>query len=164
MARGRSGSRGLKDWGGVNFGSTTVSLTQAQMGTSLLDVEPVTLLRIRGNLLVKGTPNAVADDDVVGLGFIVATDNAVAAGGASLPGPILNPDAPWIWHQYVPLSAGSAGLLGDDIGSVVRVDVDSKAMRKLGISEQLVLVAEISTDEYASVTLNGGFRVLALHS
>jgi len=162
MARGRD-SRRLYDWGGFAFGSTILTSTQVIIG-SLLDVEPVTLMRIRGEILVKGTPDAISDDTVVGLGAIVVSDNAAAAGGVSVPGPINDLDAPWVWHSFLGLNAGSAGLLGDDIGSVGRVMVDSKAMRKLGLNETLVFVGETSTNDYAAVAINGGFRVLAMHS
>ena len=151
------------DWAGATFGATIASVTQAIV-LSFLDVEPVTLMRTRGNILIKGTPDAVGDDAVVGLGVIVVSDNAAAVGGTSVPGPINDPDAPWVWHQYVPLDAGSAGLLGDDIGSIARVEVDSKAQRKIGINETAVMVIELSLADYASVRISGGLRFLAMHS
>ena len=163
MARGNSPRR-MYDWGGFSFGPVTLTTTQAILGNNLLDIEPVTLVRSRGFLLIKGTPDAIADNAVVSLGLIVVSDNAAAVGGTSVPGPGNDPDAPWIWHQFVPLQAGSTGLLGDDIGSVVRVEIDSKAQRKLGINETLILVGETSSGTYSSITVNGGVRALAMHS
>ena len=163
MANVRSRSRGTKDWAGGVGSTVALTSTQAILLT-FDDLEPITVLRIRGNFLIKGTPNNIADADVVGLGAIVVSDASAAVGGVSVPGPIADPSAPWLWHQYVPLQAGSAGLLGDDIGSVVRVEVDSKAMRKLGLAEKLVIVGELSTGEYATVLVNVGIRTLALHS
>ena len=159
MARARR----LYDWAGFVFGATTLSVTQSILG-SFIDIEPVTFMRHRGNLYVKATPDATGDDTVVGLGLIVVSDNAAAAGGASVPGPINDPDAPWVWHQYVPLDAGTAGLTGDDIGSNVRVMIDSKAQRKVGINETMILVGELSLADFASVRLSGGVRALAMHS
>ena len=114
--------------------------------------------------MIKGTPDSAADDDIVGMGLIVLNSNAVAVGGVSVPGLINNPEASWLWVQYVPLNAGSAGLLGDDIGSVARIELDTKAQRKLGINEVLALVGESDALEYASITVNGGIRALAMHS
>ena len=156
-------TRRTYDWTGFTWGATTVSVTQVILGT-VLDVEPITLMRCRGNILVKGTPDAVGDDAVIGFGLIVVSDNAAAVGGVSVPGPINDPDAPWVWHQYVPLDAGSTGLLGDDIGSVVRFEVDSKAQRKIGINETLALIVEASLADYATVRTTGGIRFLAMHS
>jgi len=163
MARIRGGSRGVKEWGGGPFAITTLTTTQAVLATFSESGSPSTILRIRGWVTVKGTPNATGDDDVVGLGIIIVELAAASAGGVSVPGPINDEGSPWIWHQYVPLQAGSAGLLGDDIGSVVRVEIDSKAMRKMGINQRLILVGELTTGEYAFVSVNGGFRALVLH-
>jgi len=163
MARGRAGPRGTKAWDGFTFNETALALTQVVLGFTAAG-EPVTFLRNRGNILVKGTPDAATDDDIVGFGIITVSDNARAVGGSSVPGPIADPDAPWIWHQYVPLQAGSAGLLGDDIGSIVRVDIDSKAMRRMTPNENLILVGELSTGLFSTVTVNGGLRSLIMHS
>jgi len=162
-ARGSTGSRGAKDWALSFFNGVTLSGTQAIIST-LTDASPVTVLRSRGHILVKGTPDATSDSGVVGLGIIVVGDAAAVVGGASVPGPLTDGSGPWIWHAIVPLAAGQAALAGDDIGSFARVDVDSKAMRKLGIAEQLVLVGQVgSGNSYASVSVIGGIRVLALH-
>ncbi len=162
MARGRTGSRGTKEWGGGPFGQAVLTTTQAILA-SFTDVDPSTILRIRGNIFVKGTPDAASDQDVVGLGICIISDEAAAVGGASVPGPIASESYPWIWHQYVPLQAGQATLLGQDIGSMRNVEIDSKAMRKLGIGQTFVLVGELFTGTFAEVRVNGGFRVLVMH-
>ena len=159
----RSGSRGTKDWGGVTIAETTLSTTQAILAT-FTDVEPITLLRSRGEFMISGVPDAIGDDDVVGLGIIVVSDASAGVGGASVPGPINDLGAPWIWHMFVPLLAGTAAVDAQAIGDNARVSVDSKAMRKVGLAESLIVVAELTTGAYASVTLTGGVRFLALHS
>jgi len=163
VANARGGSRGVKEWGGGPFAEQALSITQGLLATFFEAGSPSTILRIRGQFVVKGTPDAVTDDDVVGLGLIVISEAAAVAGGASVPGPINDEGSPWIWHQYVPLVAGQAALLGQDIGSIVRVEIDSKAMRKLGINERLALVGELTTGSYAAVSVTGGFRILVLH-
>ena len=163
MARGRrSGRRGAVEWGGGPFSEAAIGTTQSILA-SFTDVDPSTILRVRGQYLIKGTPDAATDDDVIALGLGIVSDAAAGVGGASVPGPINAPEFPWMWHNYVALSAGSAGLLGDDIGSIYRGEIDTKAMRKLTPGETLVLVAELTTGTYASVTVNGGFRALVMH-
>ena len=98
MAHRGRGPRRSYDWAGMFFGPTTLAATQVILGSALIDNEPVTVMRVRGNILVKGTPDAVADDNVVGLGLIVLQSQAFTAGGASVPGPIADPSAPWLWH------------------------------------------------------------------
>ncbi len=153
----------LKTWTGVTMGETSIlSTTQAALGGIGITVSSrSTLLRIRGNILVKATPDAIGDDAVAGLGIAIVSTDALVVGGTSLPGPLGDPDWPgWIWHQYVPLMAGSASLGGDDIGSFVRVPVDSKAMRKMGPNESIAVIGHLSAVTYAAVVVNGGFRFL----
>jgi len=91
------------------------------------------------------------------------SEQAGAAGGVSVPGPISDEDASWLWHRYVVMNAGTAALTGDDIGSMVRGVIDSKAMRKKKVNESLILVGQLFTGLYAAVEVNGGFRILIQH-
>ena len=163
MARARGGSRGVKEWGGVVFAEVNLTQTQSLLASFIESGSPSTILRVRGQIFIKGTPDAITDDENVGLGLIVVSEQSAVVGGASLPGPIQSIQSPWLWHQFIPLAAGTAALTGNDLGSMVRVDIDSKAMRKLGIEERLVLVGELSTGLYAAVSVTGGLRVLVLH-
>ena len=122
------------------------------------------MLRTRGEFLIHAVPNAAADNDVLGIGLIVATVQAVTAGGASLPGPISNVDAEWAWHTFVPFDAISLTAADPNARSVVvRIPLDSKAMRKLGTNQSYALIAELSTGTFANVEVIGGFRVLIGH-
>ncbi len=154
----------MYEWIGQDFGLTVLSATQVILGVGTAETDPVTIVRNRGEIFVKGTPDAVADDTVVGLGIIVVSRQAESVGGTSVPGPIADPQASWIWHQYVPLSAGTAGITGDDLGSMVRVSVDSKAQRKMNVNESLAFIAELSTAQYSAVSVNGGIRTLFMAS
>ncbi len=160
MARGRSSGR-QKEWGGGPFASASLGITQSVIAT-LSFSQQRTLIRSRGNLLISGVPDAAGDDTVVGLGLIVLADEAIAAGGAAVPGPIANEIADWLWHQFVPLRAEVTGANDASIASTVRVELDSKAMRKVNATEGISLIAELSTAEYSSVNLTGGFRILTL--
>ncbi len=163
MARARTGSRGVKEWGGTTFNEITITTTQGILTTFIEAGSPSTILRVRGNIAVQTTPDAASDDDVLGLGLIIVSDASAAIGGSSVPGPIADPASPWIWHQYVPFLASTTAIAGDAILQEARVEIDSKAMRKLGINETAVLVGEMDTGSFAAVTATGGIRVLVLH-
>ena len=154
-----------KVWAGAVFGESTLTVTQKLL-TSISGASAVdeTVLRSRGEVLIVGVPDAVTDDEVVGLGLMVVTLDAAGVGGVSLPGPIANLDADWLWHQLVPL-ASAAVTAGSDsaIGLVVRVPIDSKAMRKVPLNRTVVLVAELSTGEMSEVRVNGAIRILFGH-
>jgi len=164
MPRGRSTGRGArlrKIWAGVVIADVAVSTTQAVVATIVSGLDN-TVLRIRGNILVFATPDAAGDSDVLGLGFAVVTDDAASAGGTAVPGPIASPTVDtWLWHQYVPLNAvGRTAIGADNLGCVARVEIDSKAMRKMPPGKSLALISELSTGEMALVNISGGFRAL----
>ena len=163
MARGHGRSRGTKEWSGTTFPLTTLTTTQAVLASFSHDVTE-TILRVRGALMVVGIPNAAFDDDVAGFGLIVVTDQALAAGGASIPGPIADPTASWMWHQYVPLTSVAATAASDvGLGLWARIEIDSKAMRKVDRNQTMVLVGELDTGEFNIASVSGGIRILALH-
>ena len=160
MARTRS--RGTKEWSGVALAPLALTTTQALLVAFAHDLQE-TILRIRGQFLATGVPDTAFDDETVGVGAIVVTDNAVAAGGVSLPGPISDPDASWIWHAYMPLMSLATTSASDvALGCFDRVIVDSKAMRKSNRNESLAFVGQLATGDFGSVRIQGGVRVLSL--
>ena len=162
MPRPRGRSRGVKEWSGITFPLVTLSTTQAVLAV-FPSTFPDTVLRVRGFIHITGVPDAALESDQVGLGLIVASDPAVAAGGAAVQGPIADADGKWLWHQYVPLmSMAATSASGTEIGLQARIEVDSKAMRKVGSNESLILVGELSTGGLVTVRAHGGFRVLKL--
>ncbi len=154
-----------KTWLGAT-NTAQVSLTTTQVGMTFLATadEPdqdVTLLRSRGQVWVTATPDAAGDFVVAAFGLIVVHGNALTAGGASLPGPIENIDADWLWHQFVHLDAVSVSASdGQSIGLNARIEIDSKAMRRVPRTHVVVLMAELSGSAMASVTAAGAFRLL----
>ena len=144
--------------------------TASAVGTTLVpestleNVPEPTLVRIRGSILctmlsAAAVPNAV----FLTLGIKLATATAVAASSFELPGTDIGSD--WIWWQKVPLVLITGGSVaspnGDGLTSNVRVDVDSKAMRKVKQNEVLILVAENQVSESTgTVGVDGGVRVL----
>ena len=150
-----------KNWDGGFFGEEAVTTAQKVHGGIGFSVTgKATILRIRGNWLIKGTPDAVSDDMVIGLGIMIVSTDSATVGGTSVPSPLGDPGSPWLWHQYVPLMAGQTALLGQDIGSMVRGEIDTKAMRKIGPNQSLVFISNENGGGYASVALSVGFRVL----
>ena len=167
MARDRRPSGRLKEWTGSTVGEQNITTTQALLSSQISPVldQTYTHIRLRGELLFVAVPNAAADHDIAAIGAIVVQEQAIAAGGVSLPGPIADPEADWLWHQYVPLRSAAATAANDEaIGLFARVTVDSKAMRKIKKDQELVLVVESSTGEFASITVQGGVRALVLLS
>ena len=165
MARQRRGGQRMsKHWSAATINDEVVPLAQIQIGSSFTNAGGFdqTVLRCRGSLLISATPDAAADADVAAFGICVVSNEAAAAGGASLPGPINNPESDlWLWHTFVPLKSLAASAASDvALGLTCRVELDSKAMRKMPSDTSLVMVGEILTGEMGAVVVSGGWRVL----
>ncbi len=111
-------------------------------------------------LLSLEIPTA-GDKQVVAAGLIVVTIEAITAGVASVPSPIGVPEADWFWHQYIPFSSE---VTADDtaLGSLVaRVDIDTKAMRKIKPNQGVVMALDLADlGGTATVSVVGGYRML----
>jgi len=169
FARGRPAGRGArlrKVWcAGTPFDRATMGVTQSVISSCAIAEAGAlegTVLRTRGEVLVTGDPNATTDSDLLALGICIVTDNALAVGGASVPGPLNDDGADyWLWHRYVPMdSAGETAVRADSISSIVRVEIDSKAMRRVGQDSAVVLIGELLSGDYASIIVSGGIRFL----
>ena len=140
MARQRSGRRSDYTWNGAAFDDGDVS-SGAVLRVIATMQGAGTIVRVRGRVCANLIQVAIVGAARVDYGIIIADDDAVAAGAASLPSPTTDLDAEWLW-------LGSAFLVGRDTtitnntGGISRdiVDIDSKAMRRVKQNEQIVLV------------------------
>ena len=161
MARGR---RLQKSWIGISSSSpVALSTTQGLIVSVTLGegTKSSVLLRSRGNLLISAVPDAASDADMAAFGLIVVQQRAEIAGAGSLPGPFEDDGADWLWHQYVPLDANpDTAAASNSIGTNVRVEVDSKAMRRIPTDHAVVLMGELGFGNFASVSVMGAVRFL----
>ncbi len=165
MARPRSAHRTfgrrqarLTDWIGPAIqGSVNVASGGASIISSASFDAPATIVRTRGNVAV--IPQSFAADlNVFGaIGVGIVSDEAFNAGVASIPEPFA--DADWsgwyLWRSF------SYTLELGDATSIMTVnwnfEVDSRAMRKVGSNETLVVVAE---SQGGAFSLFAGVRTL----
>ena len=121
-----------------------------------------TLVRSRGDVEMFLTAVGASGDGFEGaLGMGLASQNAVAAGIASVPTPITDIDWDgWVWHRMFSLH-GSAATASEDNALPSRFfEIDSKAMRKVGTEMSLYLAFEMTEIGTAVMNLFGGVRVL----
>ncbi len=164
MARRSRGGRLAKQWSGATFDKVAMSTTQVGFiaFTATEGGEDETVLRVRGDILVVASPDAAADSAIFALGAIVVQVNAFSVGGLSLPGPVVDIGADWLWHTFVSLEvAGATSVAGDNIGIIHRVVVDSKAMRRVPDDSMIAFVGELTAVDFAAVEITGGLRVLS---
>ena len=128
-------------------------VTQAEME----NVPNPTLVRTRGEIGVYGDMTADDAAILVGFGLMVADTKAFTIGTTALPLPLTDPDSDdWFWYTTRMLINAPTGIT--DQLSAASIAVDSKAMRKIGGDETVVLVAEID-DHGSGIGVNFGFAL-----
>jgi len=168
MARGRSGRKTDYNWFSAagDILGMDLAIATAQLGAganSLLTFTAAqTVVRLRGQFFAQLDATAVDERVVIAVGLIVVSENAAGAGITSIPHPFTDSSEDWIWHGFMHLSSLAEGSVVND-ALFDRQIIDSKAMRKVRLSEQLAFVAEVadSTDGGGTVDLTYGYRILS---
>ncbi len=94
------------------------------------------------DLFLRGGVNAPGDGYFGAVGIAIASDQAFTAGVSSLPTPLSEASANvWLWHQYLSVH-GEATDVGE-ASSNQRIEIDSKAMRKLRDDDVIVAVMQV---------------------
>jgi len=166
MARGVSRRplvRGVKRtsmWIGSRLTLTTVTAGTptllATLNAAALAQRPFTIIRTHVMLSIATDQTASAEFVQGALGFQVVTDKAAAAGVASVPTPLGQPDADFFVYQpfqdrfVIFDSTGTQEMNG--AGNVWMID--SKAMRKVGPDDDVAVTIENIVNGYV-VALEG---------
>ncbi len=122
---------------------------------------PFTIMRIRGQLLAQLNAAAVNERVVLAVGIIVITEEQSSTGVTAIPNPQTDMDADWIWHGFLTVTSGQEAAIVNE-GLIDRLEIDSKAMRRVkpGMSLALVAAVAFSVDQAGSVDFMYGARVL----
>ena len=114
-----------------------------------------TIVRTRGSISIA-PQTMVADVDIQGaFGIGIVSDEAFAAGAASIPGPWTNGDwGGWfVWRPFA-FQVEFIDGTGSRIVAWPQLEIDSKGMRKVAANETLVVMAE---------SQGGAFSIAAPH-
>ncbi len=114
--------------------------TAVAAGVGVVD-EEFTITRLIGNFTVKSTvdtANAVAG---YALGCYVARGEAVAAGVASLPSPVSDPDAEWLYYNVGRVSRGNTASIDNGLASVY-MPFDVRGQRIVRAGSTVVWIGE----------------------
>ena len=133
-----------------------LSLTAAE-----LLLRPFTIVRTRFLIKYSSDQLAVSETAQGALGMMVVSDQASAAGAASIPGPRTNADAPWFVYEGLVdpfLFASGVGFTGGGSGGYM-TKVDSKSMRKVGNNEDVVVMLEQRATFGGQVAIEGRLLV-----
>ena len=161
-------SRRLTEW---SSGPTSAAKQNTQAaGKIMIDtgqqaLSSITVIRLRGELGIWIEVATSIDDGFTqyGAGIGIVSVDAFDIGITAVPGPLSDASwGGWMWsHTGSALISRSADESLDSFGSV-RIPIDSKAMRKIGINEVVVGVVEFLTEiGTASASFQMGTRMLS---
>ena len=147
-------------WTGAQSSATVILATPQNVQivvteAALENVPNPTLVRTRGMITLRGLLSADQSSIICGVGLAVLGAKEVAVGTTAVPLPLTNSDDDrWFWYHAVGLQSAPSGIT-DMIHSQF-VNVDSKAMRKVGSNEVVALVIEL-----ADVSAGVGVQVIS---
>jgi len=126
-------------------------------------LQQITILRIHGflEILLQSTDAALAGFNwAAGIGIVSA--DAFATGQAAMPTPFGDIDwKGWMWHEMGAMhSVFGAAAAGDPSDNPVRVEIDVKSMRKIGVNETIFMSFQPGELGTSVLQVLGGTRML----
>jgi len=149
-------SRRRTGWTGGPGSSVNGSLTSSVVqliGSGLATLaDGLTLIRTRGSFQCHLTSASGAGDGFhCALGLCVINENAFAVGATAVMDPIADVDWDgWFYHQFFDVHAASTTITNTGGNAQVRIDIDSKGMRKMGEGDVVVGILESSEEGTAA--------------
>ena len=158
----RGGFRPPTEWESVsNVGLTNIAAATKVIVASFVVTGPSeTVKRVRGLIHWKSDQLTASEYTIGAFGMLVVSEDAFAAGAASIPGPFTDASSDlWMVHQYVVSDMIFGSAVGFDSAGGRSYEIDSKAMRKVTEEERLVVMFENGSADAAQFGF--GLRVLA---
>ena len=163
----RSTNRPNRSWAGnvspglpitVGAGSKAIVGTFVPSNPGIDDV----ILRTVGMIAIQTDDETAAEEQTGAFGMMIVTDLAVAAGAASIPGPVTDIDNDG-WFVHVPFVqstflTGTPNLFLPDLATAYHFD--SKGKRILQEGETVVLMIENSHGSFG-LSMGHGLRILS---
>ena len=126
----------------------TVAVVNAIVTEAELDNVPnPTLVRVRGQIFAQAgaAMNAVLDCVLVSHAIMVVDAKQLAVGITALPLPLTSNSEDFLWFGSQFVATNTVGSIAASNWSMDRLNVDSKAMRKITLNQVLVMVTEMDT-------------------
>ncbi len=121
-------------------GSTAV--LQGSLNAAALALRPFTIVRTRGYMYLRSDQAANTEFWDVAYGNIIVTDQAVAIGVTAVPTPVTEDASDWHVYERLIGTIRVISAIGTQTYEGVGKDIDSKAMRKVDLGEDLIIVVE----------------------
>ncbi len=115
----------------------------SSLNAAAIALLPFTIVRTRGYLSLRSDQSANSEAQAVNYGNVVVTQQASAAGVASVPTPLTEANSDWYVYEQLTNSFIVSSAVGIDARGDVSKAFDSKAMRKVDTGDDVVSVAEV---------------------
>ena len=121
--------------------ATGTAVLLKSLNAAALALRPFTIVRTRGVFFLSGDNLANTENWMANFGHIIVSDEAIAVGVTAIPTPVTEPSSDW---HVIETLAGRLGV-SSAIGLLEQgkmATIDSKAMRKVDLGEDLAIVVE----------------------
>ena len=156
-------------WIGDGVGLTTIVASAnglvGLLSAGALLLRPFTILRTRMLISFESDQIAASERPFGSFGEIVVTSTASAIGATAIPSPgstTGDPNADWFVHQNMAASLQFLSGVGFEGNEATHYVVDSKAMRKVGPDDDVVLMFQ-EEGGFGAVLGTQGRRLIQLH-
>ena len=153
-------TRRLSTWfqgGPAETTVTTGAVIIGSLNAVALALRPFTIVRTHVELALRSDQSAAIERQQAAYGIAVVSDQAVAVGVTAVPTPVTeSASSLWFMHQYI---FADESNLTDRTRSQRNMTLDSKAMRKVEVGQDVVFVVEKGADGGGFI-LTDGVRML----
>jgi len=164
VQRFQRGPRRATDWSASSLqaGTTTVPASSAVLTQAFVPLPGgETVIRIRGSFGWQTDTPGAPEVQVGAYGIAVVTAQAVSVGITAIPHPVTDAAwGGWMYHHFIQSSNQNFTNAGFAFGGFHRIEVDSKAMRKVDEDDRLVMVVENSSSSFGFEIMDS-FRLLS---
>ena len=158
-------NRANRSWAGIEFEATTAAAgAKVLIGGFTLSNPGIdeTILRTRGSVMTAPTTPTADHQTHAAWGMIVVNDLAVAAGVASIPGPVTDRgDDGWLVWEPLQATLDFSTAVGKDYKAGAVFPFDSKAKRIIEEGFQIAIVVE-NAAAAGTISFSGMFRALTM--
>ncbi len=129
-----------------------------------LALRPFTVVRSKISVYVRSDQEAAAELQMGAVAIAIVTDQASAIGVTAVPTPItdIDSDSFLLYGSFLNAQGTNTGA-GSQVPSGHQIDFDSKAMRKVTESDDLIVVTEIDSTSAGVSLLITGRLLFKLH-
>ncbi len=163
-ARGRAKRIDTVRWQATNVNGLALGAGSQALTMLAAGAPSETIMRTRGNgvVFVDGA-TAPGKLVLVSMGLVLVPEGQ---GTTVIWDPLNDDNAPWFWwsEQIIGYEEKVTDVIADQGLSVARFEVDSKAMRKANVDEEVQFVVTNTTiDAAVSINISVAFRLLMGH-